>query len=112
MKIHLKKVITDLKGEAILDKDDKELTIKDAILLSLVNLDPREQTDPEEKYKMFKLSQRFYNAEDSINIKDKDITLIKKCVGKIYPPVAMGRIFDILDGEDEIKEEKAETKED
>lgn len=95
MKINLTTVITDIKGAAIKNGDD-DFLLSDVCINALLTPDQSEEAD--EKVKRYKLALRCSNGADP-DFSAEEIVLIKKLIAKNYPPLVVGRAFEILDPE-------------
>jgi hypothetical protein len=49
-----------------------------------------------QKLEMFALAQKIHGSHKSISVQAADIMLIKDRVGKLYPPLVVGRIYAAL----------------
>ena len=85
VKVNVK--IKDLEG------NEGEGTIGQAIRNALLANEEKDTAD--DKLKKYKLAMDC--IADEVDLKAEDITLIKKCVGKHFPPLVVGRVFDVID---------------
>jgi len=77
---------------------DEKVTLKTVCIQSLLAEYPNEPlVDPDEKYKKYKLFQRFDNANGSIELEAEDIVIIKKWVGKYCNTLVQGQAWDMLE---------------
>jgi len=91
--MNLNTEITDFDGNSFPDKP----TIKSAVMGSLINVLRGDETlAAEQKVKMFELAMRIHGAEQ-IELTAEDVSLIKERVGKAYPPMVVGRVFQAID---------------
>lgn len=92
--------VLDLEGEPIKDPPKKpgdpqtEMTIRSACIQALMNSDAKATGD--EKFRAFMLAQRFHE-EDNPHFDSKEITTIKNAVGKLFVPVVIGFVWNVLD---------------
>lgn len=56
-----------------------------------------ERTEGVEKYKRYQIMQKLSEAKEPINLTTEERTLIKAHIGKVLPPMFVGRIYDIID---------------
>lgn len=94
MKIDLSTTILDLDKKPIKD-GEKDFTLATACCNALLTPEQGE-TSGEEKVKRFRLAEKVYDGgEQELSV--DDVALLKKLIGKIYPPLVVGRAFEILD---------------
>lgn len=102
MKIDVTKPITDLRGEPVFeqaaDGTKTLLLTKDVIVTALLT-----PTNPlpsaTESVRIYKLATGVHGATGPHEIKIEDLALIKERVAAVFPPLTVGRLFDILEGE-------------
>lgn len=95
MKVDFSKVITGLKGEPL--SDGKEpVTLSAVVCGVLLALDQAESA--EDKVRKFQLAVRAVNGGVQ-DLSAEDLVLLKKLIGKLCPPLVVGRSYQILDGE-------------
>lgn len=102
MKINTQYVLKDLNDNPIKDKD-KETTLETVLTTSLLSQGVHENPDGNEKYKRFKLAHRII-AGGVVDLSAEDIVLLKKVVGQTYMALVVGRVYDILEGEEKTLE--------
>jgi hypothetical protein len=76
------------------DSDDT-LTLKHVCCNALLAED--DKADGKEKARRYKLAIQIYDAKEALGLPIDDIAIIKKLIGKIYPPIIVGQAFDIFD---------------
>lgn len=106
MNINLNKKLLDFNGDT-LKMNGEESTIGNTIRFALLN-EPMVITEDgrpieskisgEEKFKLFKLVERMEKCEQpkEFKISLEEATLIKERVGKIFPPIYVGRVWSEL----------------
>jgi hypothetical protein len=96
MRVNLSAVIRDLKGEVI--KDGKnDLTLSTVCCGALLTPLPDETNlSADEKVRRFKLAVKLCDGGQQ-DLSSEEITMLKQLVGKVYPPLTVGRAFEILD---------------
>ena len=62
----------------------------------------QEKTTGEERFKRYVLAERIHNAENSIDLDDADIELIKTRIGILYLPSVVGPSWRMLDKKEKI----------
>lgn len=55
-----------------------------------------ERMSGEEKLKRYKLGMKI-SGNDSADLSAEELSLIKACVGKLYAPLIVGRVYDAID---------------
>jgi hypothetical protein len=94
MNINPEQKLTDIKGEELKDKD-KSVYAKDIMVNALlVNDEKAEGTD---KMERFLLAKKVSQATNEISLKAEEIVLIKEMVGKVYSPLIVGQIYELLE---------------
>ena len=101
MKVNFGAPITDLRGEIINGPDGKMFTLGKVAVeaLSATYKDEAEgktQLSGEEKVKRFKLAV-IAVGEEVADVSVEDIATMKKLIGKAYPPLVVGRAYEILE---------------
>ncbi len=94
MKINLSTVITDLSGEAVKD-GEKDLTLSTVCISALLMPDQQDQP-AKEKVERFHLAEKVHAAGEQ-DLSVDDVALLKKLIGKLFPPLVVGRAFAVLD---------------
>ena len=95
MKIKLAAVMTDLFGKPI-KNGEIDFLLSDVCMNAL--LSPDDEKEPEEKVRRYKLAVKCSNGKDP-ELSVEDIALLKKLIGRVYPPLIVGRAYEILDPE-------------
>lgn len=95
MKLNLNKHIKDLDGKII-----EKVTAKNLIRDALINLSEEDKNmSGDAKYTQFSLALRITEAGDGeVELSSEEITKIKALVGRMFYPLIVGRLFDILEG--------------
>ncbi len=93
MKIDLKAPILDLAGNVV---GAPPLRLGDVV--GVACLSPVEGDDKlsgQKKYDLFALAQKC--AGDSVDLSAEEIATLKERVGRVYAPLVVGRVFDLVD---------------
>ena len=107
MKINMKQVIKNLDEEDMKVLDEKT-KVEKVLTLSLVCAEAILQTtrkDTEntiggvEKLKRFDIAHRIWSADGDVSLESEEITLIKDRVSEVYPPLVVGRVYHMWEGE-------------
>lgn len=99
MKIDLDTVLCDLKGVPLKETPEKDFTLGAACCTALLNPFSDEQNlDPKEKFNRYKLAQKISDGGER-DLSVEDVATLKKLIGKAFPPLVVGRCYDILDPE-------------
>jgi hypothetical protein len=86
--------LTDIDGNEFQDKS----TVKTAILGSLMNPLPGDETMvADKKVALFKLALKVNDTAADCQLTAEEVAMIKERVGKGYPPLIVGRVFQLLD---------------
>lgn len=92
MKIKLNEHITDFAGEPI-----EGLSVGDAIINSLMTmLKGEENMDGKAKFELFALASKLHGKEE-VDLSLDEAAKIKDRVGRIYTPLIVGRLWNVLD---------------
>jgi len=94
MKINTETKLTNLEGEPIKD-GSVDATVGKVIRNALLGNDQSDNAD--KKLKKYKLAMDCLATE--VDLKAENVSLIKKCVGENYPPLIVGKVFEIIDPE-------------
>lgn len=102
MKIDMTKAIKNLEGDN-LNNPESKLKEKEPLMMRIVCVNSLltqtqddKNIDGNEKAKRFELAMRIY-TEKEIDLNVDELKLIKDLIGKIYPPLVVGRAYQILD---------------
>lgn len=111
MKIDFSKNILDLDGNPAMSQEPpktpdekptlKPIKLKDLALNSLGSVHHDEHgITGEEKATRFALMMRIYATKDGeeLELTPEEVTKIKQLVGKMFPPLHVGRAYEILNG--------------
>lgn len=91
-KIKLNTEIKNINNEPI-KEGDKIITLGDIVRNAV--LSPGDKDKADDKVKKFELAVRC--VADTVELTAEETTLIKDCIGNMYPPLIVGRSFEILD---------------
>lgn len=95
MLINVSGPVTKINGDIIpADKEGTPLTVRNVIVNALVAL--QEGDKAEEKLDKFFLARKIQQANSEVDLTAEDIVLIKKTVGPLYSPEAVGAVWEIL----------------
>lgn len=92
MELNLDRTLFDIDGETPIGKKPRELI---AHALYQVQLSPNYG----DSYKQCKLADRVREGETTYTT--EEVTTMKEVVGRQYPPIIIGQVIDILEGEPE-----------
>lgn len=79
-------------------RGDVPLTVGEICVTALLGTYPSEKIDGEEKAKRFRLAVSLSKPE-TVDLKAADIVLLKKVIGFGFPPLVVGRLYEILEPE-------------
>jgi len=98
MKVNFSQAIKDFEGETVKDEMGKELSLSEICVKAILALFKSEENiSGEEKYKRYKLSDKIYNKSE-VELSAEEVAEVKKLVGKMYSPLVVGLVYDILEG--------------
>ncbi len=115
MKVKINEVIKTLAGKPIIidgteKKDDKGKVIEgtgDPITLKFLCTNALEKVynsenslSGQEKYERGVLAKRIYAADNSIDLKSEEITLLKKLIGMAYSSLVIEQAWNMLENSD------------
>ena len=91
-----------MKDEKPVMKKSPPFTLKVACCNVLIRQEADErgrpkEIKPEEKIKRYELAKKIYKSTGLIDLQSEEISLLKKLIGRIYPPLTVGQAFEILD---------------
>lgn len=98
MKIDFSAILLDLNGAAVnksASADDGPATL--AFVSCEALLAPEQSQSSEDKVRQFALAIRIVNGGEQ-EVTPEEATLIKACVGRVYPPLIVGRAYELLNG--------------
>ena len=97
MQVDFSRAITDLEGAEIED-GGKTVTLSRIACNALLAMrqDDKNLTG-EEKAKRYGLAVKLVDAADC-EVSAEDIALIKRLIGEVYPPIFVGRAWELLEG--------------
>lgn len=83
--------LLNIDGEAV-QENGKDALVKTAVINALLGVD---DAGGEEKAKRYMLALDVKN--DKEDYMTEDLALIKKLVGKFFPPMTVGQIYEIIE---------------
>lgn len=98
MKINFSQILKNHKGTNIKNELGEEVKLS-APCVNALNLlfEDEKGLSGDDKFKRYKLSLKI-DSDDEVDVTAEDIALIKKVVGKGYPPNIVGIVYDTLEG--------------
>ena len=98
MKIDFDTILRDLRGEPIKDGTG-DFTLGMASCTALLSSYQDEQgLDPKDKVRRYKLATKVSDGGE-VDLSVEEISDLKKLIGKAFPPLIVGRAYEILDPE-------------
>lgn len=101
MKIQFNQILKDLDGENMQEatpKGNKDLTLKSACVNALFVELQDERTSGKDKLERYALALKIHNSNDEVELKVEEFALLKNRVGKLYLPLIVGRVYEIIEG--------------
>lgn len=90
----LTKPLLDLDGNSFPD----QATHKTVLIGALLNtLKGDEHMNGEQKLKLYTLSMKINDTAAECRLSAEDVVLLKDRVGRAFPPLVVGRVFELLD---------------
>jgi hypothetical protein len=74
------------------------LTVKEVCTRALIAQSPNEETEAKEKLARYNLAKAIQDSgEEGLELKSDDIVLLKNLVGRMWPTIVVGQVFNIID---------------
>lgn len=101
MLLNVTETLKQMNGQDILEVDEKGESIPATVRTACVNalLAPVDKEAGTEKVKKYDLAMRIYK-EDKVELSAEECALIKEQSGKLFAPIVVGQLFNILDGKE------------
>lgn len=105
--------VLDAAGQPVIKTVTQDLIASDLICTALLSPFNDEQPSAEEKHKRFKLAQRIHAGQQraslasssepdgcnsDVEITSEEATLIKNLSAKLYAPLVVGQLIDLIEG--------------
>lgn len=100
MKIKFDQVLLDLNGDPLKNQFKKDLDLKEVCVMALLSNTTEkdgEKEDGNKKMSRFLLAEKIQKAKE-LGLRAEEIVLIKNLVTKLYGPLVVGRVFNLLEG--------------
>lgn len=96
MKVKLNEELKSVDGiEPLKGDKGRALTFKDICVNAV--LTPADGEDEKKKYERWELFKKIRDAHDEVMLSVEEVSLIKKAIGRINPPLVMGQCWDLLE---------------
>lgn len=95
MKVNITEKLKDIDGIKPLKDRNADVTMKE-ILINAV-LVPIQEDKQDEKWIKYEIFKKIRDANEYADLTAEEIALIKKCVGKVSPPLIMGQVWEQLE---------------
>lgn len=97
MKVNFSEKLVNLNGEQIKDSDSNEDLILKTICVGAL-LTNEKALEGKDKLERFELAKEIHtDKKDSISA--EEVVLLKELIGKFYPTMVVGQVYQMLDGE-------------
>ena len=108
MKVKVKTVLEDIKGDVLTGQGDKPLTIGEVLQATL--LQDNVKGDVKDAVRRFNLA-RDIETNDEVELSAEDVVMLKKSLSNLYKPLVAGQVCLLLEGKksgigNQAKEEK------
>lgn len=71
--------------------------LKDLLIDACLNADPQEYGTGDKKIQVYKLLDKIYRADPTVDLSSEEVTLLKNLAGKRCTVAAVGAIFELLE---------------
>ncbi len=88
--------LENLSGET-LTEGKTDMTVVHACSSALLSADKEGDTG-ETKYERWVLVKKIKDRDNDLDLTSEELSLIKKCVGIVYPSIVVGQVYDALEG--------------
>jgi hypothetical protein len=96
MKIKINETLLGVDGvQPLQGEQGRNLTLKDICISSV--LTPMQDDTQEQKFKKWEIFKRLRDADAIVELSAEEISIIKKAMGKLSPPLVMGQCFELLE---------------
>lgn len=99
MMIKVGEALRSFNGEAMQMQDTPESPVYEMtlgkVVVEALLVNERELTATD-KVRRYDLALRVYNAKNEVEVTPEELTEIRACVGKAYPPVVVGAAYKLL----------------
>jgi len=93
MKVDWNETLTDFDGQQVRDEEGQPVTLGRMAVRALMTV-VREQIDGEEKFRRYKLAEKVHQSAD---LSVDEVSRLKKAVGEVLTPLAVGAIWTRLE---------------
>ena len=87
--------VVNFAGDKVSVDGNDTATAKDVAINAL--LIPDNDLTAIEKFKQYQLAQKLYTSEGEGDFTTEELSLIKDTIGKFYPPLIVGLIYNIIE---------------
>lgn len=98
MKLTTTAPLLNFAGKPLLEEagSDKAATLGGVLVAALCADEPN--LSGAKKFERGKLAKRLY-TDGEVSVTAEEVVVLKECVGRIYPPLVVLRVFEALEGE-------------
>jgi len=89
--------ILDMAGNAIKDEENKAVTLGTVCVNALLSTAQSDTTPGQEKAARYKLAMKIHGEAGDVDVTAEDISRMKDLCGKIYGPLVVGRVWELLE---------------
>lgn len=98
MKINFNQVLVNLKGEPLKQSEDEDATLGSVAVEALL---AKKDATGKDKANRYDLAMRIHNSEEPLDFKIKEMALIQKLIGDVWPPLVVGQAWKMLEKEED-----------
>lgn len=97
MKRDFNQPIVNFEGQQMKDETGKPVILCLVALNALLTPIPNETITGSEKAKRYALALKINERPGEVNVTAEELALLKEQIGKVYPPLVVGRAYDLLE---------------
>lgn len=95
MKVNFNEALKDLSGKEVVENG---VTINMQIPCINALMQDDAQADGTKKLQRYKLAKKIQDSAEATEITVEDASMIKELVAKIYGPLVVGNVYELLEG--------------
>lgn len=101
MKVNVDTILKNFEGKELkLSPETEELATVKVICTNALLAQYREPLEGKESFMRYELAKKI-NSGGIVDLKAEEITKIKELLPKLYSPLIVGLVYDILEGEED-----------
>jgi len=96
MKVKISTVLLGIQGEELKAEGGHKLLLKDIMINAI--LTPIQDDKEQQKWLKYEIFKKIRDAKDIVELTVEDVSLIKKAIGKLSPPLIYGQCVELIEG--------------